>query len=139
MTLITYLDEPEEEERQAILEPLLESNLRRGPQPDLRRFAFAIKNADGSTIGGLWGRTAYDWAVIELRFVPADMRGRGAGRVLVSKAEELARERKCIGIWLDSFAFQAPGFYQRLGYEVFGELPENPRGQSRYFLRKLFT
>lgn len=94
---------------------------------------------DAGFVGGLIGRMAYDWAVIELLYVPTDMRGTGAGQSLVARAEELARDRGCVGIWLDSFGFRAPGFYQKLGYEVFGELPENPRGQSRFFLRKLLT
>ncbi len=77
--------------------------------------------------------------MIELLFVPPGLRGFGQGRKLVSNAEDLARSRGCTGIWLDSFTFQAPQFYQRLGYEIFGELPGNPTGQSRCFLRKLFT
>lgn len=137
-TNITFIDGPGEEETQAVLQPLLESNLQRGPLPGLNRFAFVL-TSDAGIIGGLIGRTAYDWAVIELLYVPTEMRGIGTGQSLVTRAEELARDRGCVGIWLDSFGFQAPGFYQRLGYEIFGELPENPRGQSRYFLRKLLA
>ncbi|MGA0615870.1 GNAT family N-acetyltransferase [Paracoccus sp. KR1-242] len=136
---IIYVEDPSDEDRQAILEQLIKSNLHRGPSPDLHRFAFELKSACGTTIGGLMGRTAYDWAVIELLYIPDSMRGTGIGRRLVGKAEELARNRRCIGIWLDTFSFQAPGFYQQLGYEVFGELSDNPVGQSRYFLRKLLT
>ncbi|TMV84095.1 GNAT family N-acetyltransferase [Thioclava sp. BHET1] len=134
-----YLEDPGDEERQAILGPLLASNLERGPPLDLRQFTFLIRGDGDRTIGGLWGRTAYDWAVIELLYVPSHMRGTGTGRSLVQHAENLARERLCRGIWLDSFGFQAPGFYQKLGYEIFGELPNNPIGQSRYFLRKFLT
>ena len=137
-TNITFIDGPGEEETQAVLQPLLESNLQRCPLPGLNRFAVVL-TSDAGIIGGLIGRTAYDWAVIELLYVPTDMRGIGTGQSLVTRAEELARDRGCVGIWLDSFGFQAPGFYQRLGYEIFGELPENPRGQSRYFLRKLLA
>lgn len=135
---IKFIDGPSEEETQAVLQPLLDNNLQRGPLPCLQRFAFML-TGDAGFVGGLIGRTAYDWAVIELLYVPTDVRGTGAGQSLVARAEELARDRGCVGIWLDSFGFQAPGFYQKLGYEVFGELPENPRGQSRFFLRKLLT
>ena len=40
------------------------------------------------------------------------------------------------GIWLDTFSFQARRFYEKLGYVVFGELPDYPAGHSRYFLQK---
>jgi hypothetical protein len=36
-------------------------------------------------------------------------------------------ERGHSGVWVDTFEFQAPGFYQKLGYEVFGVLPDHPR------------
>lgn len=38
--------------------------------------------------------------------------------------------------YLDTFSFQAPGFYQRAGYRVFGELPDFPAGHRRYFMTK---
>ena len=64
---------------------------------------------------------------------------RGLARDLVLKAESIARERGCCGSWVDTFTFQAPDFYLRLGYEKFGELPRYPAGQSRLFLRKMFS
>jgi len=42
----------------------------------------------------------------------------------------------CHSAWLDTFEFQARGFYERLGYSCFGELPNYPVGFSRYFLKK---
>jgi hypothetical protein len=32
--------------------------------------------------------------------------------------------------------FQARPFYERLGYRVFGELPDCPRGATKYYLSK---
>ncbi len=43
------------------------------------------------------------------------------------------------GFWLDTFAFQAPGFYEKLGYEIFGTLDQFPRGSCRHFLYKRLT
>jgi hypothetical protein len=54
-------------------------------------------------------------------------------------AEAVAIERGCIGVWLDTFAFQARPFYERLGYSVFGELRDHPRNSARYFLMKRFS
>jgi ribosomal protein S18 acetylase RimI-like enzyme len=63
-------------------------------------------------------------------------RGGGWGRALLERAEEEAIARGLQGVWLDTFSFQAPGFYQKLGYEVFGTLADYPPGHTRYFLRK---
>ena len=46
-----------------------------------------------------------------------------------------AVERGCHSVWVDTFSFQAPGFYPKLGYKVFGEL-DYPPGHKRIFLQK---
>lgn len=51
-------------------------------------------------------------------------------------AEAIAHDKGCVGVWLDTFSFQAPDFYQKLGYSVFGELKDYPPGYSRFFLQK---
>jgi hypothetical protein len=52
------------------------------------------------------------------------------------KAESEAVNRGCASSWLDTFSFQARGFYEKLGYRVFGELCDNPPGHTRFFLKK---
>jgi GNAT superfamily N-acetyltransferase len=93
--------------------------------------------ADDDTVsGGLFGTTAYDWLVIELVFVPEALRGTGVGSDLIARAEEIARSRGCIGAWLDTFSFQARGFYEKLGYSLAGTIPDHPPGGARYFMAK---
>jgi hypothetical protein len=41
-------------------------------------------------------------------------------------------------VWVDTIEFQAPDFYQKLGDEVFGVLPDHPRGRRWFFLHKRF-
>ena len=66
------------------------------------------------------------------------LRGTGTGSQLMRQAEDIARQRQCTGVWLDTFAFQALTFYQKLGYTIFGELKDHPRGISQYWLKKRF-
>lgn len=99
----------------------------------------ALKLLDGDRIiGGLTGATNWDWLYIETLAVDPEFRNRGCGRELVAEAERIARERGCRGAWVDTFTFQSPEFYLRMGYEPFGELPGYPADHSRIFLRKLF-
>jgi hypothetical protein len=39
-------------------------------------------------------------------------------------------------VYLDTFHFQARPFYERLGYQLFGTLPDSPPGGMRYYLYK---
>jgi ribosomal protein S18 acetylase RimI-like enzyme len=57
----------------------------------------------------------------------------------MQRAEDEARRRGCRGAWLDTYSFQARGFYERIGYEVFGVIDDFPPGHSRLFLRKTFS
>ena len=51
-------------------------------------------------------------------------------------AEAEARERGCRSGVLYTISFQAPGFYARHGWRVFGEIPCDPPGTSRVFMTK---
>lgn len=107
-----------------------------GPEPDLPLALLIVDEQDGSPQGGLWGRSYYGWLFVELLIVPERLRGTGVGTELMRRAEAEAVRRGCHGVWLDSFSFQAPGFYRRLGYDVFGVVEDYPPGSSRFFLKK---
>lgn len=98
------------------------------------RFGLSVTDAAGGLVAGLLGVTAWDWLFVEAVWVDAALRGTGAGRALMEAAEAHARARGCHSAWLDTF--QARGFYETLGYAVFGSLPDYPPGQTRWFLRK---
>lgn len=135
---ITVVEEPGPEHRAAIAAPLVLHNQRSGPSPNTRTVAILLKDDDGAVAGGLWGKIAYDWLFVELLAVAEHMRGRDYGAALMSQAESLARDNGCLGVWLDTFAFQSRGFYERIGYSVFGVIDDHPLGSARYFLSKRF-
>ncbi len=86
-------------------------------------------------VAGLAGETYCGWLFVRYLWVSDGLRGQGIGRNLMDEAEGRALERGCHAVWLDTFSFQAPGFYRKLGYEVFGELDWSP-DHKRLFLRK---
>jgi GNAT superfamily N-acetyltransferase len=135
---IVVVSEPSEAEYEAIVAPLRAYNEAKGGPLGYMPIAFLLRDSNGANVGGLWGKIAYDWLFVELLFVPENSRGSGMGSKLLSKAEHLAKERNCVGSWLDTYSFQAPNFYSRNGYQVFGTLDDYPRGARRIFYRKLF-
>ena len=129
-------DVPDDACRNAILSPLIAYNESKTGRTDHRPLIIAIDDSHGRVIGGLWGRTAYDWLFVELLFVPDSLRRRGLGSELMGRAESAALARGCHSAWLDTFEFQARQFYERLGYTCFGELTDYPMGSARYFMKK---
>jgi GNAT superfamily N-acetyltransferase len=139
MTLIINVpDHPSDAERDAVLAPLRDYNISRAGDPRVRPVAVLLIDNDGNQVGGLWGKCAYDWLFVEFLAVPEEHRGRKYGKALMEHAESFARANDCIGVWLDTFEFQARGFYEKLGFEVFGTLDDHPIGQKHFFLRKRF-
>lgn len=129
--------EPSKDDYHAILVPLLDYNQARTGLAGSEELAILVKDEAGSTKGGLYAKTSGQWLFVELLVVPEFARRQGLGAELMSEAEALAREKGCQGIWLDTFSFQAPEFYLRLGYTVFGELEDYPvAGYSRLFMQK---
>ena len=122
--------------REVILRGLMAFNEAHTGSRDSRSLAVLLRDESGATIGGLWGRTAWRWLFVELLFVPEALRRGGAGRELMRRAEAEAAKRGCHSAWLDTFSFQACGFYEKLGYAVFGRLDDYPPGFSRFFMRK---
>lgn len=140
MTLrIERTDTPTDEERQAILAPLRAYNTAKtgGTVPEL--VAWLVRDEQGEIVGGLYGRVFFSWLYIELLVVPEQARGQGTGSTLIQMAEELAREKNCVGIWLDTFDFQAPAFYRKHGFTEIGQIDDYPPGHQHFFFQKRLT
>ena len=111
-------------------------NTRHAGDEHAKRLCFVLKGPDQAVLGGVIGITYWDWLYIDLMWIQEELRGRGFGHKLLTLAEEEARGRGAKNVYLDTFSFQAPDFYKKHGYRVFGELPDFPPGHQRYFLTK---
>jgi GNAT superfamily N-acetyltransferase len=110
------------------------------PGLQIEDLAVAVRDdSSGAVIGGLWGRTGWEWLTIELIFVPESLRGQGIASRVIAMAEDEALRRGCHSAWLDTLNPDALSLYERLGYVRFGELNDFPVGSTRYFLQKKLT
>jgi 8-oxo-dGTP pyrophosphatase MutT (NUDIX family)/GNAT superfamily N-acetyltransferase len=98
-------------------------------------FALFVRDEQDAIRAGLVGSTYAGWLFVADLWVHAALRRRGIGRELLARAERRAAELGCHSVRLDTFSFQAPAFYRRLGYEVFGAL-DHPPHHRRLFLSK---
>jgi GNAT superfamily N-acetyltransferase len=135
---ITLTDTPDDGMLKALAKKLMDFNrVRSGHPHDYRSLTIFVTHPDtDELLGGLWGGTAYSHLHIELLYLPEDLRGTGLGRQLMAQTEHEAILRGCRTVWLDTFTFQARGFYEHLGYAVFGTLEDYPPGHERFFLKK---
>lgn len=139
MPTIEQLAELNEGDRAAIVAPLDEFSRQRGFVWQPRPIILVVRNELREIVGGLIGQLQWEWLRIEILAVAEQLRGQGWGRQLVERAEHLAKAGGCHHSWVDTFTFQAPAFYERLGYRQFGELHNYPDGQVRYFFAKVLA
>lgn len=135
---ISILDNPSDADRRAILTPLDAFNKAKAGDENYEPIAIVLRDEAEKIVGGLWAQLYFDWVFIELLFIPENLRGENLGAKLLRQLEEIAKTKGCVGIWLDTFSFQAPGFYEKQGYERFGTLENYPKGMERFFFRKIF-
>jgi GNAT superfamily N-acetyltransferase len=130
---VEYLDKPE---WGIIGGGITEFNKQQAGDDKGLNLCFVLRAPDQEIVGGVIGATYWDWLSIDLMWVKDELRGRGYGYRLLKLAEDEARQRGVKNAYLDTFSFQAPEFYTRHGYRVFGELEDFPAGHRRYFLSK---
>jgi GNAT superfamily N-acetyltransferase len=111
-------------------------NHQHGGPEGFQRVCFVLNGPNGEVAGGLIGDIYWGWFNINLMFVKEELRGHGYGHQLLVQAETEARNRDAKHVFLDTFSFQAPEFYKRHGYRVFGELQNFPPGFTRYYMTK---
>ena len=133
---ITFQETFDQKETEFIQEKLNQYNLLFAPPDNHQALTLLARNQTGLIVAGLVGVTYWGWLHIEDLWVDEDLRQQGIGRQILQAAEDQALQRGCRFVHLETHTFQALGFYEKAGYQVFGELPDLPRGYTKYFLKK---
>jgi GNAT superfamily N-acetyltransferase len=104
---------------------------------DHRPLAVFVRDpATGKVVGGLYGRSSFGLVYVERFFLPEDLRRARIGGRVLAMAEEEGRRRGCTRIALTTLSVQAPGFYQKQGYDVAATIDCDPPGLTRYYMTK---
>jgi GNAT superfamily N-acetyltransferase len=134
---VSVTDRPEAADVAAISDGLDGFNVAETGVDDRRPLAVLVRDGQtGQVVGGLTGRTSLGLWFVDVFYLPPALRGSGVGSEILRQAEQEARRRGCRAGVLYTISFQAPGFYSRHGWRVFGEVPCDPPGTSRVFMTK---
>ena len=96
-----------------------------------------VRDPDGRVVAGLIGGFVFDRLYIYALWVTQNLRGLGVGTRVLKAAEDAAVERGCRVAFLDTLTFQAPAFYEKLGYERIAVVDFQPGVQKIYFQKRL--
>ncbi len=89
-------------------------------------------------IGGAIGFVEYNWYFLDLLYIDEEYRNRNIGTNLIKEIEKFALKEHLTGVRMETWNFQAKGFYEKNGYSVFGEIKDCPPGTIDYHLKKEF-
>lgn len=103
-------------------------------EPDIKFAVFAKE--EGKVIGGIRANAFWNYCILELLWLAPETRGKGVGKALMAEAEAFAREQGFEYVRTETLDFQAKPFYEKLGYKVYGQLDDYPKGHTTYCLVK---
>ena len=136
-TTITLTDAPEDDERAVIMDGLRAYNVAQAGVSDGGPRAILVRDPETKKVaGGLLGRSYLGLLTVERFFLPADLRRDRLGSRILAMAEEEGRRRGCTRAVLSTLHFQAPGFYQKQGWDVAARIECEPPGHTRFYMTK---
>ena len=131
--------EPAAEDVRFLGDRLYDYNVEHTGRDDGQWLAFFLRDEKNQIVAGLHGWTWSGWLKINYLWVGAVERGRGRGRQMLLMAEAEARKRGCSHATLNTYSFQAPDFYRRLGYRIVAIMEGLPEGHRPCTLLKDLT
>ena len=132
---LSFENDPSWGDREAIDQGLGAYNAPFLADPRYSYFGMFVRDEADTIRAGLIGNCYAGWLFINLLWIEAGLRRGGIGTGLIAAAEQHAIEFGCHSAWVDTFSFQGPEFYPRLGYREFARL-DYPPGHERIFFRK---
>ena len=91
---------------------------------------------EGVCLGGINAFRLDTLLMIDRFWVSETQRGKGLGRQLITAVEERGKAGGAKRVELNTFGFQAPGFYEKMGYRLFGSLEPAVGEWGHYFYTK---
>ena len=91
---------------------------------------------DGKIVGGAIGYVLYDWYYLDLLWIEDSYQHKSIGTSLIKRIEEYAKKEDLTGIRMETWNFQAKGFYEKMGYTMYAYIEDCPPGTIDYFFMK---
>ncbi|MCR4263821.1 MAG: GNAT family N-acetyltransferase [Candidatus Roizmanbacteria bacterium] len=134
---ITSEGEPDPIDSQNLSEGMLAHHAKSGHPRESQKYSVFLK-VDEKVLGGVI--VTFLWTGMEINslWVDESIRKQGWGRKLMEAVEEEGRKRGSTISYTNTFHYQAPKFYEKLGYKCYGKIDNFPAGSYlTYYIKKL--
>lgn len=133
---LTCHDHPPDDAAGIVDHGLGDYNQHAAPLHEVRPVLCIARDAAGQVVGGAVGRRWGALCELQQLWVHEAHRGAGLGSRLLRGFEAQARGHGCTQVYLETFSFQAPGFYARLGYRVELQRAGFPHGIGKFHMAR---
>lgn len=126
------------EDKKIMVDGMLSYHAQKGHPRKTETYSVTLKNKEGKLVGCVIVTFLWNGMHIDTLWVEESLRGKGYGRKLMEMAEKEGSKRGATIAYTDTFTWQAPEFYKKMGYEEYGKLEDFPPGNSlTYFYKKI--
>jgi len=136
LKLTTREGEPNTKDMVIISKGMLSYHASQGHPRKWKIFSILLKDQSNKLFGCVIVSFLWNGMEIKTIWVDESLRQQGWGRKLMEAAEKEAIKRKCTIAYTNTFSWQAPDFYTKLGYKLYGRLDNFPEGNSLSYYRK---
>jgi ribosomal protein S18 acetylase RimI-like enzyme len=118
----TVLDKIDPTEAKLLAQGLTHHAKSVGVETELMDLGIFARDEQGEVIGGVTAQTGWSLCYIKLLWVHESQRRQGLGRKLIHMVEEQALKRGCHTMGVDTYNYQGPEFYPKIGFQEFGRI-----------------
>ena len=129
-------ERPNEKDVKQLKQHLGDYNMARANSQEGYGIAIFLHDKHDQLVGGISGWLWGECLEVDYLWVQKALRGHGVGTRLLLALEEAAVERGCRQVTLETFSFQAPEFYEKLGYTVFGVIEGFGNRYRKFYMQK---
>lgn len=138
LTLETINGEPKTEDKKVMVDGMLSYHANKGHPRKTELYSVILRNRNKKVKGMVIVSFLWNGMHIDSLWVDESARNQDWGTKLMKMVEEEAIKRGCTIAYTDTFTWQAPGFYEKLGYKLYGKLEDFPKGNSLGYYCKQF-
>ncbi len=139
LSLISVDGELKPKYKKVLVDGMLKHHALSGHERKTSTHNILLKDDKGKILGGIILSFLWNGMRIETIWVDKSIRGQQWGTKLMKAGEVEGVKRGCTFAYTDTFTWQAPEFYKKLGYVEYGKLKDFPKGNSLTYVYKKLT
>lgn len=134
--LETINGKPSVEDQKIMIDGLLAYHASKGHPRKTENYSVILKDKNNKILGLVIVSFLWTGMHIDSLWIDEQVRNQDWGSKLMKLVETEAIKRGCTISYTDTFTWQAPGFYEKLGYKLYGKLENFPKDNSLSYYSK---